>query len=320
MHNPTCFANHLGLYCCEPLWLQQAVASIRDGIWRPTPRSTVSVGGWDTTYIVHADGVEVDSATAHRPERVALYETTPEGVALISMAGPMMKGESKYGGVSTIQIRRAIRAADADERVGAIMLLIDSPGGHVAGTQELADEVRAARKPIYAHGEDLLASAAYWISSAADRVTANATAEVGSIGTVAVVEDTSGLKEARGVTVHVVSTGAYKGAFVDGAPVEEAHLRDLRERVERLNQFFLGAIETGRGLRGKRLEAVSDGRVFGAAQAVDLGLIDAVSSTDEAVAAVAAEVAQAREKAARRRSARAEISRAELRARLRRRI
>jgi protease-4 len=117
------------------------------------------------------------------------------------------------------------------------------------------------------------------------RVTANATAEVGSIGTVAVVWDTSKAAEDAGIEVHVVCTAPLKGAFVDGAPITDEALEDLQRRVDDLNGHFLRALTRGRGLRGQSLARVNDGRIYGAAQAKRLGLIDEVQGRDEAFGA-----------------------------------
>ncbi len=211
---PRCFANHMGLYLCEPNWLTQAVALVRAGAYPlidarpPTPR-----------------------------ER--LYHVGTDGVAVIPMSGPLFKGGSKFSSASTVDVRRAVRQARDDPEVRGILLHIDSPGGHVAGIQELADEVRATDKvkPVHAHLDDLGASAAYWVASQARHVTANATAQVGSIGVVAIVEDSSGAAELQGVKVHVVATGERKGDFVPGAPGQglDPHV-DHVARLERVGQ------------------------------------------------------------------------------------
>src|SRR5581483_9650939 len=108
--------------------------------------------------------------------------------------GMLMKGQSSMGGTSTVMARRDIRQAVADQDVAGILLAIDSPGGTVAGTDDLAAEVRQARtsKPVWAAIDDLGASAAYWVASQTQRVTVNSpTALVGSIGTLQVIRDLS---------------------------------------------------------------------------------------------------------------------------------
>ena len=92
----------------------------------------------------------------------------------------------------------------ADERVNSVLLLIDSPGGEVAGLFDLVDEIYHARgtKPIIAVADEAAFSAAYAIASAADEVYLPATAQVGSIGVIAIHVDQSGLRQKPGSTVH----------------------------------------------------------------------------------------------------------------------
>lgn len=264
-----CAAQHFGLWAIEPVWFARAVESVRAGTFE---------------IVAPAD------------EPGDLYTTGSDGVATIDIDGHIVKGESSYGGTSSVRTRQAIRKAASDDDVRAILLRVDSPGGTVAGTAELAADVRDAGrfKPVYAAIDDLGASAAYWVASQAQRVSANATAEVGSIGTVAIVDDTSGLYEAAGVKVHVISTGPYKGAFADGTEVTDEHLAYLRERVESLNAFFQSDVKAGRGFDAKGLAAVSDGRVWGAKEAKALGLIDAVEPLETTRAKLAAAGAKSR--------------------------
>lgn len=253
-----CWSNHLGIWAIEPLWFQQAVEVFKAG---HTP-----VWGSQITAAVRE----------RRPYEV--YDQT----AIIPLAGPLTKGESKFGGTSTVRTRHMLRQAVRDAEVAHILLQVYSPGGHVDGVQDLADDVFRirAQKPIVAHIEDLGASAAYWVASQATRITANGTAEVGSIGTMAVLEDSSKRLERLGITVHVVATGPYKGLGVEGAPVSAEALGYVRQRVEAINAHFLQSIRRGRGLTADGLALVSDGRVHHAAPAQRLGLIDAVQGLD----------------------------------------
>jgi signal peptide peptidase SppA len=258
-----CWSNHLGLWCIEPLWFTQAVAAFKAGMW---PMRAIN---------------EAEIVAAEREKRP--YQMK-EDVAVIPLHGPMSKGGSmKFEGTSTVRTQRAIRMAARDESVRAILLEVDSPGGHVAGTAQLADEVFRTRqmKPIGAHIADLGASAALWVASQASFISGDPTSEVGSIGTVLALEDSSKRMERLGIDVHVLSTGIYKGIGVEGAPLSPEALAYLRSRVEGINQHFLAAIQRGRGLNDAQMGLVSDGRVHLAATAQQLGLIDAVQSFDE---------------------------------------
>ncbi len=215
------------------------------------------------------------------------YAVLPGGIAVVNMVGPLMKFVgSMQSGTSTIAARRAIRNAAADEAVSGILLRIDSPGGTVAGTQDLASDVAAAAKvkPVHAFIEDLGASAAFWIASQASRISANSTSLVGSIGTFAVVEDSSVEAAASGIKVHVVRAGEFKGSGVPGTPVSEAYLAELQRVVNELNQHFLDGVARGRKLSAAAVRQLADGRVHVGEAAQAVGLIDAVGSFDQAVA------------------------------------
>lgn len=222
----------------------------------------------------------------------------PSGLAVIPISGQLQKGDSKFGGTSTILTRRQIRQAVADSDVRGIMLVVDSPGGTAAGTEELAGEVMRARqaKPVRVHVDDLAASAAFWVASQAERITANRTALVGSIGTIAVLEDTSQRAEMEGIKVHVISTGAFKGVGIPGTEVTDEQIKFMSEIVGKINDEFLGAVKVGRGRRlsRERLMEAADGRVFLAQDARDLGLIDEVLSQDDAMGAFRVAIAPKR--------------------------
>lgn len=290
LHNPVCRANHLGLWAIEPQYLNRAVSAIKAGTW-PARQA-------------------FDDGPAHPAPPRPLYTVSPQGIAVVQLRGAMMKGASKYAEVDTLAVRRGVREAAADERAKAILLVIDSPGGAVPGTMELAEDVLAAdqQKPTYAFIEDLGASAAYWVASQARRVSVNAAGEVGSIGVYAVIFDESEAAKMAGVQVHVVATGFYKGAFTAGAPVLPEHLAYLQERVNDTASFFFDGVKAGRGLDDAELAAVADGRVFGAQEAKKLGLVDRVESMETTVAGILedldAEAARTRAARARARIAR----------------
>lgn len=276
IHNPKCRARHLGAWAIQPAYLTGALASIRSGTWRPRAES------------------EDYDAPAREPDP-ASYQITPAGVAVVSLRGAMMKGWSKYAECDTLRVRAALRAATADPLARAILLVLDSPGGGVPGTQELADDVMAARqvKPVHAHVDDCCASAAYWVASQAERLTTNAMGTTGSIGVFCVLHDESKAAEMDGVKVHVVSTGGLKGAGTPGTPVTDEVLSDTQRLVDQVNALFHAAIVRARpGLSGEAMAKVATGQVWMGAEAVALGLVDAVCTLEDAHAAVLAEASR----------------------------
>ena len=262
-----CAAQHFGLWLIEPQWFNQAVASIRAGIFIAQPGIFKS---------------------KDKGEEEPIYIRDDSGIAHIYISGQMTKKESSFGGASSIRSRNAIRTAVNDEKVGAILMHIDSPGGTAAGTASLARDVRMADtiKPVYTHFEDLGASAAYWVGSQARRVTAEPTSEIGSIGTLAYVVDTSGEFEKNGWKAYVISTGPYKGAFAEGTEITKEQLAYLKETVDDLNRYFLEGVSEGRKMDMKQVETAADGRVYDAVKAKKLGLIDDVQPIDDVLAMI----------------------------------
>lgn len=273
------------------VWLQKPQAAIPYldqyfGVWAMEPgrfRTTLEhIRGLNLSAHLAGDDAQRARAAADG-ERFELLEG---GIAVVQLRGTLMKASSSFdSSSSTALARRKIRAAAVDERVSGILLVIDSPGGTVAGTKDLADDVAAARKqkPVYAFVEDLCASAAYWIASQADRVYANATALVGSIGTYTVIEDLSAYADKLGIKVHVVKAGAFKGVGVPGTQISEEHLAEAQRLVDELNGHFLAAVGSGRGLMPAKVRELADGRVHVGKAAAALALIDGVRTIEQTI-------------------------------------
>lgn len=212
--------------------------------------------------------------------------------AVVAITGIVMKSVPWWmdflglEATGTEAVRDALESAIRDPQAKAILLYVDSPGGTVAGVQELVDAVFAARqaKPLDAHISDLGASAAYWIASQARGISANETAEIGSIGVYATVLDTSKAYSDLGVKVHVVRSGFYKGSFVDGKPIDDAELVPEQETVDGLARSFVAAVARGRGRSVAEIARLATGRAWLAPEARALGLIDTVENLDETLA------------------------------------
>lgn len=216
---------------------------------------------------------EIQSALEKMPARKG------QSMAVVSIVGTMMKSQSSFGGTSTVQMRRDIRQAAADPEISGILLAIDSPGGTTAGTDDLANEVRAARraKPVWAHVDDLCASAAYWVASQAEQIFANSsTALVGSIGTFVTIYDTSEAAAMNGVKAFRFATGPLKGAGAPGTPITEEQRAYFQQLTDESQTAFDAAVKRGRGFTDKQLADVRTGGVWTAENALRMKLIDGI--------------------------------------------
>lgn len=233
----------------------------------------------------------VSALVAWRFEPWAAMEKAPakggKSVAVVRLTGVMLKGMRGQGTTSTIVARKEIMDAAADPEVSAILLAIDSPGGSVAGTEALANDIRAAgrQKPVVAQIEDLGASAAFWAASQASQVFANAkSALVGSIGSYQVMYDESAAAEAQGVKVMVFATGSLKGMGTPGTAVSPEQASYVQSLVDSIQMSFDAAVQKGRGLSNKELSDVRHGGVMSATAALNAKLIDGIQPLSKTLA------------------------------------
>jgi signal peptide peptidase SppA len=195
---------------------------------------------------------------------------------------------SMQAGTSTVDVRRQVRRAKNDPNVQKVLVVIDSGGGTVAGTQELAADLAelAAAKPTHVYVDSMMASAALWVGSQAAVISASPTSLVGSIGGVMAVADFSQWAKREGIKVHVItSDGAekFKGAGVEGSKITAEQLANWKGLLNSLCGHFFDEVAAGRGMTRVAVDKLADGRVHLAADAKALGLIDHVESIDAAM-------------------------------------
>lgn len=212
-----------------------------------------------------------------------MYQITERGDAVISMSGPFTKKASKFGGISTIETRKALREAAADPSVKRIVMHIESPGGHANGVNELAADIRAIKrlKPVIAYVDDLAASAAYFVASQANAIFANETANVGGLGTFIVLRDYSGKFEREGIKTIVVGSGGLKGAGAEGTELTTEYVEYVQGLVDSFNSHFKSAVKEGRSFSTEQTDKLFTGKVFPAEEAKKLGLIDGIASFED---------------------------------------
>lgn len=229
------------------------------------------------------------SLEAARPgERATI--TGGSAIAVIPVVGTLIPRGNIFtdasGAVSVQRLTATFRAALADPEVGSIVLDIDSPGGQVAGIEELAAEIYQARgqKQIVAVANNLAASAAYWLASAAGEMVVTPSGEVGSIGVFAVHQDMSVALEQLGVKMTLISAGKYKTEGNPFEPLGEEARAAAQGRVNDYYDMFTAAVARGRGVsQANVIAGFGEGRAVGAEQAVRLGMADRVATIDQVI-------------------------------------
>ena len=207
-----------------------------------------------------------------------------DGVALIEISGGLTYRAYSWWTTSYLDIRDSFRAAMADERVNSVLFLIDSPGGEVAGLFDLVDEIYHARgtKPIIAIADEAAFSAAYAIASAADEVYLSRTAQVGSIGVIAIHTDQSGYDKNLGVRYTPIYAGDRKNDFNPHEPLKADGKEVLQAHVDKLYDMLTAVIARNRSMTQAAVIATQAGFYMGAA-AVEVGLADGILSVRDIV-------------------------------------
>ena len=210
-----------------------------------------------------------------------------DGIGVVAIEGPVLRKPDLFariffGATGSEDIGAAIREAAGRDDIKAVFLNIDSPGGTVAGTPELADAVAALdkKKPVYAFSSGLMCSAAYWVASQARAIYATPSAQVGSIGVVQAVIDNSAALDKAGIKVEVFSVGKYTAMGAPGTPLTD----DQRELIssnlaEIAGEFHAAVLAKGRAIPAGAME----GQTFSGKQAQRHNLAGMVPDRAEAM-------------------------------------
>jgi len=209
---------------------------------------------------------------------VVLSERAPIGqkVAVVRIEGPIVDSKE------TIE---EIKGYLKNSSVKAIVLRVDSPGGAVAPSQEIYEEVKRAskQKKVVASMGTVAASGGYYISSPATKVFANPGTLTGSIGVIMEIPNIEGLMDKIGVKTEVIKSGKHKDMASIFRKMKEEDRRILQGVIEDVHEQFISAVAEGRRLPIEKVREIADGRVFTGKQAKEIGLVDELGNLEDAI-------------------------------------
>ena len=210
-------------------------------------------------------------------------------IAVIPIDGVIAGTGNSVSGVITPQdFLDQLDKALKDNNVKAIVLRVDSPGGTVAASEEIATYVKKSSKPVVVTIGDVGASGAYMVSSQATAIYANPGSAVGSIGVITEIPNVAGLLSKLGVQFTVVHAGKYKdtGSPYRAMTSEEKAL--LQGQVDEVYGQFIDIVASGRHLPRSAVESMATGWAWNGSEAKKLGLIDEIGTYQDAMAKAAA--------------------------------
>ncbi len=199
-----------------------------------------------------------------------------EKVALVRVTGIIL---------DSTDVIEELKEHSKDRSVKAIVLRVDSPGGGVAPSQEIYEEllkIKKHKKIVVSMGS-VAASGGYYISAPADKIVANAGTLTGSIGVIMEIPNVSSLMEKIGVETQVVKSGKHKdmaSVFKSLTPEEKGILQAVLDDV---HEQFIEAVSEARGIELEKVRELSDGRIFTGRMAKEMGLVDELGNLQYAI-------------------------------------
>jgi protease-4 len=217
-------------------------------------------------------------------DRIAILYAV--GSIVTGKGGPSFFGASRVASTTMVE---AIREAEKDPKVRALVLRVDSPGGSALASDLIWHELKRCRKPVVASMGDYGASGGYYVSMGARKVYAQPGTLTGSIGVLGGKLAFGGLYNKVGLTVDTVSRGKNAGLLSRTEPFSPSEKKALEALMQEVYEQFLDRVAQNRAAAGKKftrkqLLDLAEGRIWTGTQALERGLVDALGSLEDAIA------------------------------------
>lgn len=207
-------------------------------------------------------------------------------IAVIVADGDILPGKADIGVVGSATIREQIRRARTSDRVKAIIIRVNSPGGVFNAADEMWREVYLASqsKPVIASMGDYAASGGYYLAMACDTIVAQPNTITGSIGVFSVLFDMSDfLGDKLGITSEQVKTGEVGNLITITRPLTQQEKDIWQKQTDEVYEIFTDKAAKGRKMKQDDIKKVASGRVWTGSQAIERGLVDKLGSFEDAV-------------------------------------
>jgi len=209
-------------------------------------------------------------------------------VVVIYAEGMILSGddEDEVGGD---YLARLLRKAREDDKVKAVVLRVNSPGGSASASDVIQRETRLLKqeKPFVVSMGTVAASGGYWISTYADELWAEPNTITGSIGVFGLFLSIQELMNEHGLNVDVVRTSPFADIYSIFRPKTEKELSLVQRIVDRIYEQFLDKVAEGRKLDRQRVHEIAQGRVWSGKEALKLGLVDRLGGLKQAIESAA---------------------------------
>jgi len=199
-----------------------------------------------------------------------------EKVALVRVTGVIL---------DSTEVIDELKEYSDNSSIKAVILRIDSPGGAVAPSQEIYEEIikiKKKKKVVVSMGT-VAASGGYYISAPADKIVANAGTLTGSIGVIMELPNISGLMQKIGVETQVIKSGEHKDIASMFRALKPEEREILQNVLDDVHNQFITAVSEGRNIKFEEIKKLADGRIFTGRMAKELGLVDELGNLQDAI-------------------------------------
>lgn len=207
-------------------------------------------------------------------------------IAVVFAEGEIVYGEGDNKTISDKNLGAQLKKAREDDKVKAVVLRVNSPGGSALASEILWREVELtkAKKPVIVSMGNYAASGGYYISCGADKIYADNSTLTGSIGVFGMLYNAQGfLNQKLGITTDTVKTNAYSDFFSFARNMENAEREYLNRSVTDVYKLFLQRVADGRKLDVNYVDSIAQGRVWAGKDAVKIGLVDEIGNLEAAI-------------------------------------
>ncbi|HAN74753.1 MAG TPA: signal peptide peptidase SppA [Planktothrix sp. UBA8402] len=262
----------------------------------------VSYGDEVITNFKKMTGESKEKSQQFRQISINSYSKTPEvadnnsgnqnsdnKIAIVYAEGEIVDGSGTSSQIGGDRLAKELRKLRLDEKVKAVVLRVNSPGGSATASEVIGREVQLIRKqkPVIVSMGNYAASGGYWIAMGADQIFAEANTVTGSIGVFGLLFNIQDIASKNGITWDIVKTGKFADIQTNSRPKSPEELARLQSVVNLIYDRFISNVATNRKLTKDQVQEIAQGRVWSGSEAKQLGLVDEIGGLDAAIASAA---------------------------------
>ena len=232
--------------------------------------------------------IDTDSylAAIRRPS----FPSQKPSIGVLTATGTILMGDQPPGAIGAISTRNLIQDIRKDERIKALVVRVDSPGGSALASELIREELEQLQSsgvPVVVSMASTAASGGYWISATADQIWASPSTVTGSIGVFGIVPEIEATLSAIGINRDGIGTTPYSGSMDLMGSLDEGTQTVLQASVDFIYQTFLSLVARGRDMDIEDVDAIGQGRIWTGQDALELGLVDGLGNLEDSIRAAA---------------------------------